>query len=100
MTKMELYAKLFSKLRIREAIKEIQESAVQFPIDYERDCDVWGIPSVDLLKFYLYQMFDLVYHNKKKEFTLTIFDNYIIMRKTELSFYVKLGSYEKQVEFN
>jgi len=100
MTKMQLYSKLISKLRFREAIKEIQKSAVQFPIDYEYNCVTWGVPSVDLLKYYMYQMFDLVYHNKKKEFTLSVFDNYIVMRKTELSFFVKLGSYEEQVELN
>ena len=100
MSKMQLFKSLFSKLNHRKAIEEIKESAVQFPIDYEYDCVTWGIPSVDLLKYYIYQMFDLVYHNKKKEFTLSVFDNYIVMRKTELSFFVKLGSYEEQVELN
>jgi len=100
MTKMELYSKLISKLSIRKSIKEIQDKAVQFPIDYENDCVTWGVPSVDLLKYYIYQMFDLVYHNKKKEFTLSVFDDFIIICKTELCFYVKLGSYEKQVKLN
>ena len=45
-------------------------------------------------------MFDLVYHNKKKEFTLSVFDNYVIMRKKEFTFYVKLGNYEREVEYN
>jgi len=100
MSKMQLFTSLFSKLNHRKAIQEIKESAVQFPIDYENDCVTWGIPSVDLLKYYIYQMFDLVYHNKKKEFTLSVYDNYVIMCKKEFTFYVKLGNYEREVEYN
>jgi hypothetical protein len=100
MSKMQLFTSLFSKLNYRKAIHEIQENAVQFPIDYEYDSFLWGVPSVDLLKYYTYQIFDLVYHNKKKEFTLSVFNNYIIMRKKEFTFYVKLGNYEREVEYN
>ena len=86
-----------SKIKWRDCVRDIQESKIEFVIDYDMG-NVMGFPSLFQLKLFVHQMFDIVYFYSKSEYAISSENKYITLYKDEECYFLKVGKYESTVK--